>query len=86
MTFCFTLEAFSNYCKLLLRVKNEFMLKLKWIDLHHVCNIFLVGNDRSISKHQNIQDEKIFKLSNSVVGDISHDPEQFIHNLSNHFN
>ena len=38
-------------------VKNELMFKLKWIDFHHVCNLFLVGNDRSISKHQNIQDK-----------------------------
>ena len=58
------------------------MSKLKWFDFHHVCNIFLVGNDRSISKHQNIQDKKFFKLSNSVVGDVSHDPELVIHNFS----
>ena len=65
-------------------VKNELMFKLKCIDFHHVCNLFLVGNDRSISKHQNIQDKKFCKLSNSVVGDASHDPEQVIHNFSSH--
>ena len=65
-------------------VKNELMFKLKWIDFHHVCNLFLVGNDRSISKHQNIQDKKICRLSNSVVGDVSHDPEQVILNFSSH--
>ena len=42
-------------------------------------------NYRSISKHQNIQDKKFCKLSNSVVGDVSHDPEQVIHNFSSHF-
>ena len=36
----------------LLSVKNELMCKLKWIDFHHVCNLFLTGNDKSISKHQ----------------------------------
>ena len=65
-------------------IKNELMFKLKWIDFHHVCNLFLVGNDRSISKHQNIQDKKFCKLSNSVVGDVSHDPEQVIHSFSSH--
>ena len=55
-------------------VKNELMFKLKWIDFYH----------GSISKHQNIQDKKFCKLSNSVVGDASHDPEQVIHNFSCH--
>ena len=31
-------------------IKNELMFKLKWIDFHHVCNLFLVGNDKSIPK------------------------------------
>ena len=61
-------------------VKNELMFKLIWIDFH----LFLVGNIRSISKHQNIQDKKFCKLSNSVVGDLSHDPEHVIHNFSSH--
>ena len=65
-------------------VKNELMFKLKWTDFHRVCNLFLVGNDRSISKHQNIQDKKSCKLSNYVVGDVSHDPEQVIYNFSSH--
>ena len=38
--------------KYLSSVRNELMFKLKWIESHHVCNLFLVGNDRSISKHQ----------------------------------
>ena len=46
--------------------------------------MILVGNDRSIFKHQNIQDKQFCKLSNSVVGDVSHDPEQVIHNFSSH--
>ena len=60
------------------------MFKLKWIDFHHVCNIFLVGSDGSISKHQNIHDKKFCKLSNSFVGGASHDPEQVVHNFSSH--
>ena len=55
--------------------KNDLMFKSKLIDFHHIFNPFLVGNDRSISKHQNIQDKNFCKLSNSIVGDVSHDPE-----------
>ena len=69
----------------LLSVKNELIFKLKWIDFHHVCNLFLTGNDKSISKHQNIQDKKFGKLS-SFVGEkvLSHDPEKVIYNFSKH--
>ena len=73
MTFRFTLEA--------VKVKNELIFKLKWIDFYHVCNPFLVGNNKSISKHQNIQRNFFKKNSNSVVGDVSHAPEQVIHNF-----
>ena len=37
------------------------LFKLKRIDFHYVCNLFLVGNDKSISKHQNIQDKKFLQ-------------------------
>ena len=63
--------------------KNELIFRLKRIDFH-VRKLFLVGNDRSISKYRNIQDKRSFKLSNSVVRDVSHDPEQLIHNFSSH--
>ena len=46
--------------------------------------IFLFGNDRSTFKHQNIQDKVFCKLSNSVVGYVSHEPEKVIHNFSSH--
>ena len=64
-------------------VKNELIFRLRRTDFH-ACKLFLVGNDRSISKHQNIQDKRFFKPSNSVVRDVSHDPEQLIHNFSSH--
>ena len=66
-------------------VRNEVMFKLKWIDFDHVCNFFSVGNDKSIFKHQNIQDKKFCKLCHSVAGDVSCDLEQeAIHNFSSH--
>ena len=64
-------------------VENELIFRLKRIDFH-LCELFLVGNDRSISKYQNIEDKIFFKLSNSVVRYVSHDPEQLIHNFSSH--
>ena len=51
---------------------------------HNVCNLFLVGNDRSIFKHQIIKDKTFCTLSNSVVRYISNEPEQVIHNFSSH--
>ena len=37
-----------------------------------------------VFKHQNIEDKKICKLSNSVVQEASHGPEQLIYNFSSH--
>ena len=68
----------------LLLVKNELMFKLKWIDFHHICNLFLTGNDKSISKHQKIQDKKFCNLSTFVREKVSHDTEKVIYNFSKH--
>ena len=68
----------------LLSVKNELMFKLKWIGFHHVCNLFLTGNDKSISKHQDIQDKKFCKLSSFFREKLSHYPEKVIYNFSKH--
>ena len=35
----------------LMSVRNELSLKLSFIDLNHVCNLFLTGNDKAILKH-----------------------------------
>lgn len=36
-----------------IREERDFV-HFKQIDFHHMCNLFLVANDKSISKHQNI--------------------------------
>lgn len=54
------------------------MFKLKWIDFHHVYNLVLVGNNKSISKHQNIQYKRFFKLSDFIADNACHDPEQVL--------
>ena len=58
--------------------KNELMFKLKWIDFHHACNLFL-----RVFIHI-----KILKVKSSVNFQTltlkSYDPEQVIPNLSSH--
>ena len=40
------------------------------------------GNDKSISKHQKMQDKKFCKLSSFVREKVSHDPEKVIYNFA----
>ena len=40
-------------------VRNELSLTLSFIDLNHVCNLFLTGNDRAILKHKQIQNKNL---------------------------
>ena len=35
----------------LLYARNDLICKLKWIDFNHVCNSFLLGNDKALRKH-----------------------------------
>ena len=32
--------------------RNDLTCKLKWIDFNLVCNLFLLGNDKALRKHQ----------------------------------
>ena len=43
-------------------VRNELSLKLSFFDLNHVCNLFLIGNDKVILKHKQIQNKKLNNL------------------------
>ena len=52
-------------------VKNQLTFKLKWTDFH-VCNLLLVDNDWSISKHKNIQDKKHFVNFPVLLWDMFH--------------
>ena len=36
--------------------RNELMCKLEWINFNHVCNLFLLGNDKALRKHQKISE------------------------------
>ena len=52
----------KNLRRDLTSVRNELSLKLTFIDLNHVCNLLLTGNDKVILKHKQIQNEKINNL------------------------
>ena len=58
------------------------MCKLKWIDFNHLCNLFLLGNDQALRKHQKIQNEKFGELSAVSRESVSHDPDKVIYNFS----
>ena len=53
-------------------------LDLNLIDFH-VCNLFLVDN-KSIAKHQKIQNKRFSKLFSNYVGKINHDLQKVIYN------
>ena len=43
-------------------VRNELSFKLSFIYLNHVCNLFLIGNDKAILKQKQIQNKKLSNL------------------------
>ena len=57
---------------------------MKWIDFNHVSNLFWLGNDKALRKHQKIQNKKFGKLSNVSCESVSHDPQKVIYNFSSH--
>ena len=40
-------------------MKNELSLKLIFIYLNHLCNLFLIGKDEAILKHEQSQNKKL---------------------------
>ena len=65
-------------------MRNELSLKLSFIDLNHVCNLFLIGNDKAILKHKQIQNKKLNNLRVTTLENSSHDPDKVIHNFSDY--
>ena len=64
--------------------RNDLMCKLTWIDFNHVRNLFLLGNDKVLRKHQKIQNKKLGKLFEVSCEGVSHDPGKVIYNFSRH--
>ena len=65
-------------------VRNELSLKLSFIDLNHVCNLFLIGNDKAILKHKQIQNKKLYNLRVTTLENFSHDTGKVIYNFSDY--
>ena len=66
----------------LLSARNDLMCKLRWVDFNHVCNLFLLDNNKALRKHQKIQKKKFGKLSEISCESVSHDPDKVIYNFS----
>ena len=65
-------------------VRNELSLKLSFIDLNHVCNLFWIGNDKAISKHKQIQNKKFNNIKATTLENSCHDPDKIIYNFSDY--
>ena len=65
-------------------MRNELSLKLSFIDLNHVCNLFLIGNDKAILKHKQIQNKKLTNLRVTTLEKSSHDPDKVIYSFSDY--
>ena len=65
-------------------MKNELSLKLSFVDLNHVCNLFLIGNDKTILKHNQIQNKKLNNLRVTTLQNSSHDPDKAVYNFSDY--
>ena len=68
----------------LLFTRNDLMYKLRWIDFNHVRNLFLLGNDKALRKHQKVKNKKFGKLSEVSCESVSHDPNKVFYNFSRH--
>ena len=61
-------------------VRNE----LSFFDLNHVSNVFLIGNDKVILKHKQIQNKKLNNLRITTLEHSNHDPDKIIYNLADY--
>ena len=61
-------------------VKRELQIILNFIDFAHICSLFLVSNDRSLEKHDKIQQKKFSELLKEYSP--RNDPEKVIFNFS----
>ena len=70
-----------------IEVKNSLNCKMNYIDYVHVCNTFLVSNNKNISKVKETQDKKLCNLLLKNIGknsDTCQDPDKVIFNFSSY--
>ena len=66
----------------LVLLKNHLKASMNVIDYAHICSIFLISNDKILTKQKDIQDRKIIGLIKGKGKGI--DPENFIFNFSSY--
>ena len=70
-----------------IEVKNSLNCKMSYIDYVHVCNTFLVSNNKNISKVKETQYKKLWNLLIKDIGknsDTCQDPHKVIFNFSSY--
>ena len=66
----------------LVLLKNQLKASMNVIDYAHICSIFLISNDKVVTKQKDIQDRKIIGLIKGKGKGI--DPEKVIFNFSSY--
>ena len=62
-------------------MKEELLLSINLLNYNHVCNLFLVKNDKSLRSHQKIHSTKLLALTKGI-NNYGHDPKAVIFNFS----
>ena len=69
------------------RIKEELQGTVSCLDFSYICSLFLVANDKSILRHDNIQKRKLknlLEISLKEVINDTHDPNKVIFNFSSY--
>ena len=80
-------KAIKSLQQKVIEVKKSLNCKMSYIDYVHVCNAFLVSNNKNISKVKETKDNKLCNLLLRNVGNMSgtcQDLGRFIFNFSSH--
>ena len=62
-------------------VKDELILHINLFGYNHVCNLFLVKNDKPFRSHQKIHSKKLVVFTKRI-NNVGHDPKTVIFNFS----
>ena len=63
-------------------VKDELLLSINLFDYSHVCNLFLVKNDKSLRSHQAIHSKKLLAFTKDI-NNVGHNPKTVIFSKDN---
>ena len=62
-------------------VKDELSLTINLFNYNHVCNLFLVKNDKSLRSHQEVHSKNLLALTKGI-SNVGHDPKTRSFNFS----